>query len=296
MIDFDRALLLRLRRASPHPKIRDLLQYATLPPGKLFRPRLLEALALDLQVSDVRAVEALGCALEFHHAYSLVHDDLPCMDNDLERRGKPATHVAFGEWQALLGGDSLLALSYATLEEIRHPHAGDLRRLFHWATGARGLIMGQWIDLAHEGESQAGLLVRMHELKTARLMQVATVGAYLLSPQEKTSAGLKRMLRYGASVGVGFQLLDDLDDLCASALSAHERAVNPFLQAPAQMRQRLGNELRTMSDKSYPSARRFLGEFVKKSSDQLLLKQNEWGAHVPSEREALCRLLASANG
>ncbi len=225
-IDWEAQLARRLNRATPDAAVREVLHYAVLPAGKLFRPRLLEALATDLH-ADMEEILPWGCALELHHAYSLVHDDLPCMDNDLVRRGKPSTHVQFGQWRALLAGDALLALSYATLEELTHMQAPLLRKLFHWATGAQGLILGQWIDLAG-GAPDPARLMRMHELKTARLMQLACAGAFVLADVD----GLKAPLRLGASIGLAFQLLDDLDDISSPEHAPHEDEVNPFLLAP----------------------------------------------------------------
>lgn len=293
MLDFETQLRQTLKRHVQHPGIYMALDYAVMPPGKLFRPRLLEAVCADLKVATHKDILTLGCALEIHHAYTLVHDDMPCMDNDLTRRGKPTTHVAFGEWQALLTGDVLLALSYAELEKLQTPSATFIRKLFHWATGAKGLILGQWIDLGHEGEKNAHLLMRMHELKTARLMQIATTGALALSNTKFNLKDLKRFLSLGNSIGLAFQLLDDLDDLCTDKLSEHEKAVNPFLQAPQEVRLRLTHVLEILEQEKLPETRKFLKAFLKKSAQGLIENQNKWSAHVPSEKAALIKLLTS---
>ena len=293
MLNFEAHLTQTLKKHVQHPGIYMAMDYAVMPPGKLFRPRLLEAVCADLKVKSDKDVLTLGCALEIHHAYTLVHDDMPCMDNDLTRRGKPTTHVAFGEWQALLTGDVLLALSYAELEKLQTPAAAFIRRLFHWATGAKGLILGQWIDLGHEGNKNAHLLMRMHELKTARLMQIATTSALALSNSKFNLKDLKRFLSLGNSIGLAFQLLDDLDDLCTDKLSEHEKTVNPFLQAPQEGRQRLTAVLAILEQEKLPETRKFLAAFLKKSALGLVENQNKWSMHLPNEKAALVKLLTS---
>jgi geranylgeranyl pyrophosphate synthase len=266
MISWDAELARRLRRCTPDANVRDVLTYAVLPAGKLFRPRLLEALAQDY-AADTEDVIPWGCALELHHAYSLVHDDLPSMDNDLVRRGKPSTHVQFGEWRALLAGDALLALSYSTLEELNHTDSGLLRRLFHWGTGARGLILGQWIDLSGAAAKDSQQLMRMHELKTARLMQLACAGAQLMSG----NYDLKPALRLGASIGLVFQLLDDLDDLSLPEHAPHEDEVNPFLLAPAAALERLRRERAHLQSalEQLPHTAAFVNRFLAETDERL---------------------------
>lgn len=294
MLDFDHALATTLARHAFHPGILEALDYAVRPPGKLFRPLFLAALAQDLGAKDARDVVTLGCALELHHAYSLVHDDMPCMDNDLVRRGKPATHVAFGEWKALLTGDALMLISYAELERLNSPAAGFIRRLFHWATGPKGLILGQWIDLGHEGAQVAARLMRMHELKTGRLMQVATTGALALANPKFRYPDVKKYLRLGAGVGLAFQLLDDLDDLSTTELTAHERAVNPFLLAPAEATTRLQQVLHIIEQQQQlPATKAFLTKFLRVSAQNLVAHQNVWGLHVPDQHKNLAKLFTS---
>lgn len=224
--------------AHPH-ELCSIMDYATLPAGKLFRPRLVLALAEDLKGSAEGNDLCLGRAIELHHAYTLVHDDLPAMDNDLIRRGKPSTHAAFGEWKAILAGDSLLIASFQELMKIEHPELRRLHRLFTWATGARGLISGQFLDLLADGKMNFSLVVRIHELKTARLIQVACLGAYYLSGKTPTLREAIDFLRLGQEIGVSFQLLDDLTELTDATVSEHETLINPFLLSPSEAIQRL---------------------------------------------------------
>lgn len=208
-----------------HPEFREILHYAVLPAGKLFRPRLVEAIALDLSGKLTTDHIHLGCALELHHAYTLVHDDLPAMDNDLVRRGKPSTHVKYGEWKAILAGDALLIASFEELMKIRSEKIRELHRLFSWCTGGKGLILGQYLDLASEGKVSTPEVVRIHELKTARLIQAAVAGSAMISKNKFS----KNYFRLGREIGVTFQLLDDLGELTEENLSPHEKDINPFL-------------------------------------------------------------------
>ena len=214
-----------IRSSVIHPELHEILEYAVLPAGKLFRPRLVEAIALDLDKNFSRDHLHLACALELHHAYTLVHDDLPAMDNDLIRRGKPSTHAKYGEWKAILAGDALLIASFEELMKVKSPTIRELHRLFSWCTGGKGLILGQFLDLASGGKVTTPEIVRIHELKTARLIQAAVAGAALIS-QRKFS---KDYFRLGREIGVTFQLLDDLNELADEKLSPHEKDINPFL-------------------------------------------------------------------
>lgn len=210
-----------------------VMDYAVFPAGKLFRPKLVEALALDLsnKLSDDHL--HLASAIELHHAYTLVHDDLPSMDNDLIRRGKASTHAHFGEWKAILAGDALLIASFAELSNIKHKNFREIHRLMTWATGAKGLIEGQFLDLGADGNVPMKKVVRIHELKTARLIQLATLGSYYLS-EKQNHRGVIEFMRLGREIGVSFQLLDDLSELSEKEVSEHEKNINPFLTSPLE--------------------------------------------------------------
>ncbi len=219
------ALRAAIHSSVTHPELREILDYAVLPAGKLFRPRLVEAIALDLDKKFSTDHLHLACALEIHHAYTLVHDDLPAMDNDLVRRGKPSTHAKYGEWKAILAGDALLISSFEILMKIESDNIRQIHRLFSWCTGGKGLILGQFLDLGSAGKVNTGEVIRIHELKTARLIQAAVAGAALIS-QKKFS---RDYFRLGREIGITFQLLDDLNELTDEKLSSHEKDINPFL-------------------------------------------------------------------
>lgn len=180
--------------------------------GKLLRPTLVLSTARDLGEFHHNHLW-LALSIELHHNYTLVHDDLPCMDNDDLRRGKPTLHKAFGEAHALLVGDILLSESYATLANIHHSDITKLIRGFNYATSSKGLILGQICDLEMKSEniSQESIL-RMYELKTARLFQLALVGSIILTSKSTDAYLMKQALRLGSVCGILFQLLDDYQD------------------------------------------------------------------------------------
>lgn len=219
-----------LQKCVHHPELLSVMDYAVFPAGKLFRPRLVEALALDLVHELTSDHLHLASAIELHHAYTLVHDDLPAMDNDLIRRGKASTHAHFGEWKAILAGDALLIGSFEELFRIEHKNFRDLNDLMAWTTGAKGLIEGQFRDLLADGKMDFRNVVRVHELKTGRLIQLATLGSYLLT-KNQTLRGKIEFLRLGREIGVSFQLLDDLSELADEHVSPHEKAINPFISS-----------------------------------------------------------------
>ncbi len=226
----------------PNHKIREVYLYACLPGGKLFRPHLVWSVLQDLNpalaLSSSRNMSSnhalLSSGVEFHHTYTLLHDDLPSMDNDLMRRGKPCTHIAFPEWQALLAGDGLLNISYQLLSKVNHPRGFELFKLFSWALGPKGLIHGQVLDLTHEMTESFQNTLRTHELKTARLIQVAILGSSIIANDKADRFKEKKLFRYSRLLGVNFQLIDDLSELAESELSQHEKDVNPWIHFPEE--------------------------------------------------------------
>ncbi len=263
-----------------HPELREILNYAVLPAGKLFRPRLVEAIALDLGKDFSQDHLHLACALEIHHAYTLVHDDLPAMDNDLIRRGKPSTHAKYGEWKAILAGDALLISSFEQLMKVKSEKIRELHRLFSWCTGGKGLILGQFLDLGSAGKVSTPEVIRIHELKTARLIQVAVAGAALLS-QNKFSRDYFRM---GVEIGITFQLLDDLGELTEEKLSPHERDINPFLlNGPMAMKaftRSYGNLKRLMEEEKLSHLNTMLTHYFSDNRKILSDKMETLSAHL----------------
>nr|BDT28050.1 polyprenyl synthetase family protein [Bacteriovorax sp. HI3] len=254
----------------PHHAIKDVYEYAVLPGGKLFRPHLVWSVFSDLNPEAFLASKEnlnsnhakLSSGVEFHHTYTLLHDDLPAMDNDLTRRGKPCTHIAYGEWQALLAGDGLLNISYQLLSKINHPRSQDLFRFFSWALGPKGLIHGQVLDLSHEMTKSFANTLRTHELKTARLIQVAILGSALISLPKKDARKEKALWRYSRLLGVNFQLIDDLSELAESELSQHELDVNPWL--------RFGEDCLQETSRGLFEFARLSGELKLKNTDKIV--------------------------
>jgi farnesyl diphosphate synthase len=204
------------------------MRYGVLEGGKRLRALLVLACS-DAVNGNAEAALRAACAVEMIHAYSLIHDDMPCMDNDVLRRGKPTVHVAFGEAQALLAGDALQALAFEILTPDDANVASDasipssvqvkLCRLLARASGLDGMAGGQAIDLASVGKSLLEAeLKRMHELKTGALLKASVeMGAACQANQGKVvqTSLLAGLAQYGLAVGLAFQVVDDILDVTA---------------------------------------------------------------------------------
>ena len=197
----------------------DAMRYAVLDGGKRLRPLLVMA-ACDAVNGDAAVALRPACAVELIHAYSLVHDDMPCMDNDVLRRGKPTVHVQFGEARALLAGDALQALAFELLTpgdaSVDAGTQARLCRLLAQAAGYQGMAGGQAIDLASVGlPLSSAQLHEMHRLKTGALLQASVMmGAACGSA---SLAVLEALRGYGDAVGLAFQVVDDILDVTADA-------------------------------------------------------------------------------
>ncbi|MEP6996076.1 MAG: farnesyl diphosphate synthase [Betaproteobacteria bacterium] len=224
--------------ASPR-RLREAMRYAALGGGKRVRALLAYA-AGELTGSDPHDVDGPATAVELIHAYSLVHDDLPCMDDDVLRRGKPSCHVAFGEAIALLAGDALQCLAFEVLARspAREP-AAQIALLAH-ASGASGMAGGQAIDLATVGETLAlGELERMHGLKTGALIRAAVrLGAGCGQPMNVDENDA--LDRYASAIGLGFQIVDDVLDVEGTAARLGKTAGKDAVQRKATYASLLG--------------------------------------------------------
>lgn len=193
------------------------MRYASLDGGKRVRPVLVYATGTALGV-PLEQLDGPACAIEFIHAYSLVHDDLPAMDNDELRRGKPTCHMAFDEPTAILAGDALQSLAFEILARdnrmvtdptLRLAMAGELAR----ASGSRGMAGGQAIDIAAEGTRLTlEQLQTMHRYKTGALIR-ASVRLGALSSPHATAEQRTGLDRYATAVGLAFQIRDDILDV-----------------------------------------------------------------------------------
>lgn len=194
-------------------RLREAIRYSLLAPGKRFRP-LLVLLSTEACGKEWERALPAACAVEMIHAYSLIHDDLPAMDNDDLRRGQPTCHRKFDEATAILAGDALLTLAFETLaKDIHPPHlAAECCRLLAEAAGPCQLVGGQADDIhAAEAEGSLDLLESIHRRKTGALIEASLMlGGTLAEATEEVLRGLRE---YGRALGLAFQITDDLLDL-----------------------------------------------------------------------------------
>ena len=224
--------------ASKHSAPAELIsamRYAVLDGGKRLRPLLVLAAYEAAASSGPAETGPLGrsaalraaCAVELIHAYSLVHDDMPCMDNDVLRRGKPTVHVKFGEAAALLAGDALQAMAFELLTpqngSVNPETQAKLCGLLARAAGSAGMAGGQAIDLASVGHRlDEDQLRQMHRLKTGALLSCSVaMGAHCGHASAHALAALET---YGAAVGLAFQVVDDILDVTADSATLGKTA------------------------------------------------------------------------
>ncbi|MCB0377964.1 MAG: polyprenyl synthetase family protein [Bdellovibrionales bacterium] len=208
---FDHQLHLVMEaRSQSSPKVSPLnraITYSLFTGGKRFRPLLCIAAgeAMGLNREQVFPVAA---AVELIHSYSLVHDDLPCLDNDTERRGQPTTHIQFGESLALLAGDALLTEAFAFLADLPSSVIGSVVRSLVTNSGWMGMVQGQVLDIG-EGAKVKTLddLIHLHQLKTGGLIAFCLQGPALLADQSDVA-----FWELGRDIGLAFQIKDDLLD------------------------------------------------------------------------------------
>ncbi len=194
------------------------MRYAVLSGGKRIRPILcIESAAVV--TDDLAGIEDLACALEFIHSYSLIHDDLPALDNDDLRRGKPTCHKVFGEAVAILAGDALLTLAFETLTKLTRPTPEQKLRIIAEVAQAAGtpagMVGGQLADLEAAGQPATAERVNyIHRAKTGALIRAAVrTGALYAGAEEAT---LARLSRFSEHLGLAFQIVDDLLDVQSS--------------------------------------------------------------------------------
>ena len=205
----------------------DAMRYAVLDGGKRLRPLLVLA-ASEAVGGNAEAALRAASSVELIHAYSLVHDDLPCMDNDVLRRGKPTVHVQFGEADALLAGDALQALAFELLTpddaSVAPAVQAALCRLLARAAGSQGLAGGQAIALASVGQAlDEARLREMHRMKTGALLQGSVEMGAACAPRVAPSA-LAALRGYGAALGLAFQVVDDILDVTADSATLGKTA------------------------------------------------------------------------
>ncbi len=213
-------------------RLGEAMRYAVLDGGKRLRPLLVFAAAQAVGAKkDCPATLRAACAVELIHVYSLVHDDMPCMDNDVLRRGKPTVHVKFGQAQALLAGDALQALAFELLtpteDVVDTTTQAKLCRLLAWSAGCHGMAGGQAIDLANVGKAlNLSQLKHMHQLKTGALLQASVMMGAACAPftQTVTMQTQLALQQYGEALGVAFQVVDDILDVTADTATLGKTA------------------------------------------------------------------------
>lgn len=207
------------------------MRYAVLDGGKRLRPLLtlaaFEALAPATEAWAEGAAMRAACAVELIHAYSLVHDDMPCMDNDVLRRGKPTVHVKFGKAGALLAGDALQALAFELLTpddgSVPLDLQGRLCAVLSRAAGSTGMAGGQAIDLASVGRTLDETALRhMHQLKTGALLHGSVMLGAICG--EACELVLRALSDYGQAIGLAFQVVDDVLDVTADSAALGKTA------------------------------------------------------------------------
>ncbi len=213
------AALERLFHAPAHDleRLYAAMRYSVINGGKRVRPLLVYA-ACDALGGDLAQADGAACAVELIHAYSLVHDDLPAMDDDALRRGQPTTHIAFDEACAILAGDALQSLAFDVLSgDVGNPADAALRlrmlTALSRAAGPAGMVGGQAIDLGAVGiRLDQPALERMHRHKTGALIEASVVLGALASGQA-TAAQLSALQQYAQAIGLAFQVQDDILDV-----------------------------------------------------------------------------------
>ena len=201
--------------------LNEIMSYSLFAGGKRLRPFIvLESFKLFSRSNDIEKALPYACALELIQTYSLIHDDLPCMDNDDFRRGKPTCHKVYGEDMALLAGDSLLTYAFDLIASNDKVSDKSVRlacaSLAKYA-GHAGMAGGQMVDLSSEGKVNSyEELKKMHSLKTAALIKCALVLGYLAANDTPNEQVIRDLELYGENVGIAFQIKDDILDVTAS--------------------------------------------------------------------------------
>ncbi len=200
------------------PDMMTPMRYAITNGGKRIRP-ILSYFGAEFCGKSAQDVQNIALAIEMIQSYSLVHDDLPCMDNDTMRRGKPTVHIAYGENVAVLAGDGLLTMAFEAALDARYCNAYTARAVAYLAraAGADGMIGGQYIDISDHTDRDYGLqdVTAMYRRKTGALLRAALCASAIQCGASETE--LADLERYASDLGMVFQITDDILDITASA-------------------------------------------------------------------------------
>lgn len=235
------------------------MAYSLLNGGKRLRAMLVYATGQALK-APAEELDIAACSVEMIHAFSLIHDDLPAMDNDDLRRGKPTCHIAFDEATAILAGDALQTLAFQVLSQNNTPYFNAITRVkmieaLSIASGAAGMAGGQQIDVHATGKKlNLAELQHMHELKTGRLIGASVELGYLAANQDELEIK-SALLNYAKQIGLAFQIQDDILDLTSPAVTLGKTAQKDLEQNKATYPILLGlDEARRQADNAHHSA------------------------------------------
>jgi geranylgeranyl diphosphate synthase type II len=197
--------------ASADARLLEAMRHSLMAGGKRLRPNLCIA-ACEAVGGHSEDVFPVACAMEMIHTYSLIHDDLPAMDDDRLRRGKPTCHVAFDEATAILAGDALLTLAFqvlASMKTRRPEYALEVIRIIAVAAGPSGMVQGQMLDMQSEGRTLTPEdLQRLHALKTGAMIEAALVAGAIVAGGSPPQ--VEAIREYGRAIGLAFQVVDDI--------------------------------------------------------------------------------------
>ena len=204
----------------PNKELLDAMRYSLLAGGKRVRP-VLALKFCEAVCGEMEPALDYACAVEMLHTYSLIHDDLPCMDNDDLRRGKPTCHMKYSEWLALLAGDALQTAAFERLATSKRTASAANARacgILAKAAGCDGMCAGQYLDIMEEGQKlDEARLARIHTWKTAALLKAACLLGLTASPVEPTAEQWAAAERYAQALGLAFQIRDDMLDVESTA-------------------------------------------------------------------------------
>lgn len=250
------------------PKMREAMEYSLFAKGKRLRPMLCLS-ACEMVGGSLDAALPLAAAAEMIHTYSLIHDDLPCMDDDDYRRGKPSNHKVFGEGNAVLAGDGLLSYAFEIMLTEGRKHVSAAPRYYEAAAelargaGVSGMVAGQWADLANEKNAQADAqtLIYIHKRKTGALITAAILAGGIVGNAD--AAALAALKAFGEHFGILFQITDDLLDVEGNAEQVgktlgkdarNQKLTYPALYGTAQARRMAEEEARLATSALAPFA------------------------------------------
>lgn len=213
-------VLTKILKGQQNSPLYEALSYASLSPGKRLRPALVYGIGEALKV-PIDVLDSVAASIELIHSYSLVHDDLPAMDDDKLRRGRPTCHIQFNEATAILVGDAQLTLAFEviTLDATLSPQQKLIAiKILSQASGALGMIAGQKLDIDAEGQMiSLEKLKIMHHLKTGALIKAACLLGAITQPHDDTLQN--GLTHFGESIGLAFQVHDDILDIESDTLT-----------------------------------------------------------------------------